>query len=229
MRGSQMPKKNPLKENLVVIREFIKEFESTGTLFPTSVHAAKALSAPILERSGPKRILEVGPGTGSVTVQILEYMSDTDELAICEINPRFMKVLKDRLATLPSFRRHRNRVHFYECGAQDLPEIGLFDVVVCALPFLNFPLALTQQIFARLERLSAPHTVMTYYEYIGLREINRVIAPQERKTRIQALEGFYNSMKERWHTSRQRVWRNMTPIFVYRISICPSNVFTAAA
>lgn len=229
MQSPASPKNNPLKENLIFIREFIKEFENTGTLFPTSPHAARALSAPIVERPGKKRILELGPGTGSVTVQILEYMGSEDELAICEINPRFMKALKERLERLPTFQRHKSRITFYECGAQHLPAIGPFDVVVCALPFLNFPIELTQQIFGRLRALSTTQTVMTFYEYIGMREISRVMATSERQQRVAALEQFYGSMQSSWHTSRIKVWRNMLPIFVYRIELQPDAQFTAAA
>ena len=219
----------PLEDKLIFMREFIREFENTGSCFATSPYAARALSAPILERSGPRRILELGPGTGSVTVQILEYMEDGDELAICEINPRFMQALKTRLAELPSFQRHKNRITFYECGAQDLPvAIGPFDIVVCALPFLNFPFDLTKQIFARIQALSSSQTVMTYYEYIGLREISRIIPAPERKERVKLLEQFHQSMKNTWNISRTKVWRNLLPIFVYRIEMQTSSAMAAA-
>ena len=82
-----------IKENLVFLREFLLEFKTTGACFPTSRWAAQALIAPLREDNRPpKNILELGPGTGSVTMPMLREMRDGDSLTICEINPRFMKL-----------------------------------------------------------------------------------------------------------------------------------------
>jgi phospholipid N-methyltransferase len=84
------------KENLVFLREFLLEFKTTGACFPTSRWAAQALITPLrAPERAPKNILELGPGTGSVTMPLLREMRPGDHLTICEINPRFMKSLKD--------------------------------------------------------------------------------------------------------------------------------------
>jgi len=98
-----------MKDNLVVLREFFSEFKSTGTICPSSKWAARALANPLHEFSAPKHILEVGAGTGSVTVQILRKMNVNDELTVCELNPRFIKQLKKKLCKDFCYQIHKDR------------------------------------------------------------------------------------------------------------------------
>jgi len=207
-----------IKENFVFLREFLLEFQTTGACFPTSRWAAEALTDP-LRVSGrpPKRILELGPGTGAVTVKILADMQPGDSLTVCEINPRFMKALKEKLAKLKDFQAHAKNVHFFEGPMQEMPEDTQYDVIVCALPFLNFPLEMVQEIFAKLRRLSTPDTLMTYYEYIGLRRVSKAVAPTARKQRMREIDGYMKSLAERIRLGRTRVWLNILPINIYTV------------
>jgi phosphatidylethanolamine/phosphatidyl-N-methylethanolamine N-methyltransferase len=206
-----------LKENIVFIREFLTEFKTTGACFPTSRWAAQALIAP-LTRAGrkPVHILELGPGTGSVTIPILVNMRPGDSLTICEINPRFMKTLKERLEDLPEFQRVKAQVTFFEGPAQSISETIKFDIIVCALPFLNFDLKTVQEIFNKLRRISTPDTLMTYYEYIGLRKMGQTVSYPERRRRINEVASFMEQrLPER--LGRERIWLNLLPINVYTI------------
>src|SRR5262245_28734173 len=127
-----------LREAWVFLREGFLNFRHTGTFCATSKWAAKALTNPLREERGPQMILELGPGTGSVTVEILRDMIPGDCLTICEINPRFMEALKRRLATNEHFLLHKDNITFFSGPVQDLPEDGRYDVIVSSLPFLNF-------------------------------------------------------------------------------------------
>ena len=208
-----------IKENIVFFREFISEFKSTGTMFPTSKWAARAMVRPLRGRKevSPLSILELGPGTGSVTVGILENMGDRDTLAICEINPRFMEALKENLADNPNYLRHKDRISFYTCAVQEMPEERRYDVIVCALPFLNFELETVEEIFAKLKRMSTEETVMTYYEYIGLRKAGLMMSSPKRKERLQQIDQFFGGVFESHLDSRRKVWANLLPINVYML------------
>ena len=207
-----------LKENIVFLREFILEFQTTGACFPTSKWAAQALTDPLRAANRtPKRILELGPGTGSVTVQILDDMIPGDQLTICEINSRFMKALKDRIAPLPSFEKHKEHISFFEGPVQDMPEGAPFDVIVCAIPFLNFELETVQDIFHKLKALSYDETLMTYYEYIGLRKVGKAVSPPERRKRLQEIDSYFSDISKRIRLGRERVWLNLLPINIYTV------------
>jgi phosphatidylethanolamine/phosphatidyl-N-methylethanolamine N-methyltransferase len=207
-----------IKENLVFLREFLLEFKTTGACFPTSKWAANALITPLREPNRkPKRILELGPGTGSVTIPLINEMREGDLLTICEINPRFMKALKETLEREEAFRVKRNQIEFFEGAAQNIPLGAPYDVIVCALPFLNFDLETVQQIFARLRLVSTPDTLMTYYEYIGARKFNQTLGAQSRKDRISQVNGFLRESGAVCNIDCTKVWLNLFPINIYTV------------
>ena len=47
--------------------------------------------------SGPIQVLEVGPGTGAFTRQILKHLRSGDRLEIYELNARFCEFLRQNL------------------------------------------------------------------------------------------------------------------------------------
>lgn len=203
-----------LKENLIFFREFVSNFQSTGSAFPTTRWAAEALTTPLRGRIKPLSILEAGPGSGSVTVKILKDMLPGDTLMLCEINPRLMKSLKGRLATNKDFLRHKRNVLFYEGPVQELSEERRYDVIVCAIPFLNLPVELVAEIFAKFKKLSSDECVMTYYEYMGLRHASMIMSPPERRSRMRKLDSYIRDVWRNQLVDTRRVWLNMLPIHV---------------
>lgn len=207
-----------LKENLVFLREFLLEFKTTGACFPTSKWAAQALITPLQESNRPpKRILELGPGTGSVTIPLIREMHPGDHLTVCEINPRFMKALKETLEREDAFQARRSQIEFFEGAAQDIPVTEPYDVIVCALPFVNFDLSTVQGIFARLRLLSTPTTLMTYYEYIGARKVSQTLGAPSHKERVRAVNGFLRESGAVRNINKRKVWLNLFPINIYTV------------
>src|SRR5438876_159016 len=98
----------------------------------------------------------------------MEHLRDDDELVICEINERFMTALKKTLSEMPEYDRHKERISFFQGPVQELPQSGKFDLIVCAIPFLNFELEMVREIFGKFSQISSAETVLTYYEYMGL-------------------------------------------------------------
>jgi phosphatidylethanolamine/phosphatidyl-N-methylethanolamine N-methyltransferase len=207
-----------LKENLVFLREFLLEFKTTGACFPTSRWAAQALITPLRDPTRKsKNILELGPGTGSVTLPIIREMKAGDQLTICEINPRFMAALKEKLEEDSYYQRVRDQIFFFEGAAQDLPSDICYDIIVCALPFVNFDLETVQAIFQKLREISSPDTLMTYYEYIGLRKFNEAVSAPERRERMEEVSSFLKESGSLNYLGRERVWLNVLPINIYTV------------
>ena len=176
--------------------------------------------APLAEKPQgmPSKILELGPGTGSVTKYLLRQMGFGDSLATCEINERFMDALKDNLEEDPYFDTHRSRVSFHCCPMQQLPETHKYDLIVCAIPFLNFNLPLVKELFAKIAALSHENTVMTYYEYIGLRSIGKQFSLDSRRKRMRELDEFIKQVQDTHLQSKSKVLLNILPITVYRLN-----------
>ena len=94
-------------------REFFGEFRrhyfTTGSILPSSRSLARALVSPMRRRTAPARILEVGPGTGAVTAEILRQLRPDDRLDIVEINEHFIQVLERRFGCRPATCRLGDR------------------------------------------------------------------------------------------------------------------------
>ena len=207
-----------IKENLVFLREFLLEFKTTGACFPTSKWAAQALITPLRDPNRKsKKILELGPGTGSVTIPLIKEMRPGDSLTICEINPRFMKALKETLEREEAYQRNRDQIEFFLGAAQDIATDAPFDVIVCALPFVNFDLETVQQIFTKLRQISTPDTLMTDYEYIGMRRFNQPVGAPSRRDRISQVNGFLRESGAVRNIDCTQVWLNLLPINIYTV------------
>ena len=165
---------------LTFLRELPKSFSQIGAMLPSSPHLGKLMVRPIssshLSSSHrPLRILEVGPGTGPFTRQILSLMGPKDELVVCEVNTRFMRQLKTSFRKNKDFQRNRERVHFFLGPIQDIADsphaLEQFDVIVCSLPFLIFSPSVVTEIFSLFESLLKKGESLTFFQYIGLRKL----------------------------------------------------------
>ena len=212
------------RENLEFVRAFFTEFKTTGTFFPSSKWAARELARPLTEANResprtPKKILEIGAGTGSVTREIVKELEDGDYLAVCELNSRLMEELQRRLQEMPEYQKRKDQIEFFEGPVQEVPEDKQFDILICALPFLNFEVELIDEIFNKLLRLSTEETVMTYFEYIGLRKLGKAVSPKKRKERIKKIESYMSEKYSPRLLNRERVWFNMLPINIYTLDM----------
>src|ERR1700731_2231240 len=92
-------------------REFRRDFHHTGALLPSGLFLSKALVKPLRGPRPAARILEVGPGTGSVTREIARRLVEGDRLDAVEINPRFAQMLEQRVQRDPIMSPHRGDIH----------------------------------------------------------------------------------------------------------------------
>ncbi|MCB9029573.1 MAG: methyltransferase domain-containing protein [Deltaproteobacteria bacterium] len=206
-----------MNEHIVFFREFLTEFKSTGSAIPSSPWAAKAMTNSLRRTTRPQNILEVGPGTGPVTVKILEDMIDGDKLTICELNPSFMQALQKKLSKDENFNRHKENITFFQGPVQELPTEEIFDVIICAIPFTNLPVSAVEDIFKKLELCSHRNTHITFFEYIGLRQIGRIASIKERRERLDRVSQFFETLEAKYKKETKRVWLNFTPINVHTL------------
>ncbi len=209
-----------LKYDFLFLKGALEDFKLSGSVWPTSKPAALALTQPLRGRKDATalKILELGPGTGAVTDYILEAMQPEDSLSICEISADFMRVLREKLTQSENFIRHRQRVKFYECPVQNLPETEKYDVIICALPFLNFDRNTISEILAKLARVSGPNAVMTYYQYMWLRSLGKKFSSKQRRRRLRDHDSIFKPLLRNHLAGKKRIWRNMLPVKVYTLN-----------
>jgi phosphatidylethanolamine/phosphatidyl-N-methylethanolamine N-methyltransferase len=192
-------------------REFRRQYRNTGSILPSSRGLARALVSELRKRPGPRRILEVGPGTGAVTAEILRCLRAGDRLDIVEINEQFINVLRRRFAEEPLFQAHRHQVKLIHAPLQDLPGQGIYDCMISGLPLNNFPLSLVRDIFRSYRRLLKPDGVLSYFEYLHIRELKMLLVAKPERKRLHVLGRLLDRRIEAYQFREQHVYINVPP------------------
>lgn len=175
-------------------REFYGQFRqryfTTGSILPSSRALARALVSEFRKRPGPARALEVGPGTGAVTAEILRQLRPGDWLDIVEINEHFIKVLERRFREEPLFRSRRDQVQLLHSPLQEVPGEKCYDYMISGLPLNNFPIALVRDIFRSYRRLLKANGALSYFEYLWIRPVKRALVSEGERQRLHVLTRF---------------------------------------
>ncbi len=128
-------KASGLKEGIGFLKAWLRQPKSVGSVWPTSAPMARKM-AGVIDLSSGLPVLELGPGTGTITKAILAAGLAPERLWSLEYSHEFAKNLK---AKFPS-------IHVIEGDAFELAaSLGAgspseFDSAISALPLLNFPL-----------------------------------------------------------------------------------------
>ncbi len=186
-------------------RESRRNFRDIGSLLPSSRFLAHALVSELKKRRSPGRILEVGPGTGSVTAQILRHLLPGDQLDLVELNTHFIDLLQGRFDREWKFWRHRDQVRLVHSAVERLPGEGVYDYIISGLPLNNFPVAQVREIYQVYSRLLKRGGTLTYFEYVWIRHLKTSFATfaSSPARRPRGWRGFGSSLL-RWHPFVER-------------------------
>lgn len=202
-------------------RESRRHFRDTGSLLPSSKFLARALVSELRKPRGPCRILEVGPGTGPVTEQILKHMLPGDQLDAVEVNGRFVAVLQRRFDQEPLFRAQRSQVRLIHGPVEELQGEGTYDVIVSGLPFNCFPVHLVRQIFRAYTRLLKPGGTLTYFEYVLIRHLQTPFVNHDDRVRLRRVGRVVGRYIRNCQVRRQRIIMNVPPAMVRHLRLKP--------
>lgn len=152
------------------LQHSLANYKTVGAVHPTSARAARAMAAELIRRDGaPTRVLEIGPGVGPITAQIVKAMGPEDTLTCVELMPEYAEVLRRRFADEPDFRRVAGRSEVITGDVRELAEDAEFDVVIASVPFNTLGEETTRGIFEVIRRVLRPGGTCTYIEYAWLR------------------------------------------------------------
>lgn len=180
---------------LVFAVNFVKHPRMVGTFAVSSPALVQRLLSGI-DWSRCRRIVELGPGVGTITRSILDAMPADARLAALEMNADFVAELRrgfpdPRLQVVhgsaADIGRHLQAIDF-----------GPTDVVISGIPFSTMPAAVRDQTLDGVAASLAPDGQFLVYQYA-----NHVLAPlQQRFERVE----------------REKEWRNLVPVRLFRCS-----------
>lgn len=198
-------------------QEFRRTFQSTGAVLPSGPRLCRALSRYVAGDGRPRRILEVGPGTGVVTEQIILQMGPQDTLDLVELNDRFVAALGERLRRDERWQPAASRVAVHHLPVEELSVDRPYDAIVSCLPFNNFPAELVGAILGRLRGLAAEGGTLSFFEYVGVRRAKALVCNRQERQRLmrigQTLEAAFRDARFR----HECVLVNVPPAWVHHL------------
>lgn len=199
------------------LKQSITNFRHTGALCPSGRLLAREMTRSIREHEGPRRLLEVGPGSGSFTRPILDCLRPGDRFDIVEINPEFCQKLEEK--ALYDFRKSNPdiEVHLHRCPIESANIPGDYDHIVCGLPFNNFEPSLVRSIFRQMLDLLAPGGDLCYFEYAAVRVMKAPLTASSTRQDLRRIGAHGRSMMRRHHGRRQFVFGNIPPAVAIRL------------
>jgi phospholipid N-methyltransferase len=212
------------------LRETRRHFRTTGALLPSSRFLARALAAPLgtggaggASAEPGRRVLEVGPGTGSVTRAILRYLRPEDRLDAVELNRRFVDRLQLHLLHDPRFVPYRDQVRVIHSAVEELPGEGVYDHIVSGLPLNNFPGWQVRQIFQAYRRLLKPDGVLSYFEYVLIRQLKTPFVNRRERRRLYRVGRIVGQYIRTCQVRHEQVLMNVPPAVVRHLRLHPDQ------
>ena len=194
------------------LRQSIKDFRNTGALAPSGLFLARALAKtlPVVIDDNFK-VLEVGPGTGSVTAEISSRMNGKGHLDLWEISPAFCEVLRKRIAQDPKFHHMRSRVHVHEGDIRQLAPGQHFNTIISGLPFNNFEPEEVRGFLEHFRTLLRPEGTLVWFEYVAIRKIQSPFVGKACRKRLEGIGKVTGSFVRAYQYKQQIIPINFPP------------------
>lgn len=132
-------------DEILFIKGMINSPDTVGSIVPTSRRMARIMAKQI-DLSSQLPVLELGPGTGVITREILIHGVRPKNLYAVE----YSKTFSDRLAeTFPNVNLINGDAFDLDHVLGDQKSI-LFDTIITSMPLLNFPMSMRTKLISDL-------------------------------------------------------------------------------
>ncbi len=208
-----------LKNQVAFFRQFRQRFETTGAIAPSSRFLARSMTSYLAVRDPaiPVRVLEIGPGTGPVTDSIVRLLRPHDVFDLVELNEEFVRILHRRFESEPAWTNVKAQSSIHQLPVQEFQTSAPYDFVISGLPLNNFPAELVASIAATYFRLLKPGGVLSYFEYMYVRPIRKVVTRGAERIRITAIDTTMRQQCDRSRIRRDNIWLNTPPAWVQHL------------
>jgi phospholipid N-methyltransferase len=189
-------------EHLEFFQAFIREPASVGALSPSSRALALAMIDTFALRAADT-VVELGPGTGAFTGQILERIGKHTTFFTMELDRMYARGLRRRFPGLAVYNDSAERMLEYLA----LHQKQKVDYIICGIPWANTPPDTQERIMETILASLAPNGMFSTFAYVHARWL-----PKARQ--------FRRSLEERFARVKagRVIWGNIPPAFVYQCS-----------
>jgi phospholipid N-methyltransferase len=208
-----------MRETLLFARRALSDFHATGALVPSSRALGRALADGIEAIPPPRRVLEVGGGTGAVTREILDRLEAGDLLVVYEID----RALAAHLGETPAVRRSSARVEIRAADIRAMPPPPpdeRYHAAIASLPFQNLAPEATSEVWKTILCALAPGGWASFYRY-ALFPALRAALPTEAGRRTRAARAALDAITDGRVVSRRWVLANVPPAWAIRVMLAP--------
>ena len=156
---------------------FLRNPKTIGAILPSSGSLAKRIVSEIQKNPclPPRRILEIGPGTGVFTDKIIDRLNPDDTLHLVEFDPKLATQLQQRYRGIRMVKVFHRSILDYT-----VPEERKYDHVVSGLPLNSFPAPMVTEIFEKYRKLPKEGGTLSYFDYRFLPALKRVALDDEK-------------------------------------------------
>ena len=207
-----------LNEYRLFWREFRQNFHTTGAVLPSGKRLSRALARFAAGGERPKRLLEVGAGTGAVTRFISRAMGPEDRLDLVELNASFAESLRTMLREDPHYAPTADRIQVRQTAIEDFPVDEPYDVIVSGLPLNNFSVESVQGILDQLMKLLKPNGTLSFFEYIAIRRVKAVVSRRDERHRLRGIGEVTDRLFAKHEIRRDPIFLNVPPAWVHHLS-----------
>ena len=212
--------RNTLRQQTTFVKQFGSRFETTGSLIPSSRFLARAITRYVQERGDAQiRVLECGPGTGPFTDRIVRLLKPGDAYHLVELNEHFVEVLHERFENEPHWQRALKMSNIYQLPLQEFEPGEQYDFIISGLPHINFSTTVVEAITAAYFKLLKPGGMLSYFEYMYVRPIRKIVTLGSDRQRIHEVNAVMEGHISRHRVRRQSILLNIPPAWIQHLRL----------
>lgn len=195
---------------------YTKKPETIGAIAPSSSYLAQTMIKNLDCNITPKRILEVGGGTGVMTSEIKKCLTPQDELIVYEIEEDLCKILNEKFGDKKNIKILCKDIRTIDTKQK-------FDYIVSTLPLNSFPAVFVKEIFSLYFNILKEDGVLSFFEYLYLQSFRKYIGTDESIRKTKKLRSVIENTIRKYSFDEDNVLLNLPPAVVYFLKNSPAN------
>jgi hypothetical protein len=112
-----------------------------------------------------------------------------------------------------------SRCSVLHMAVQDLHPEELYDFIICGVPFNNFSIGLTREIFRHMTKLLKPGGTLTFFEYKWIRRFKGLVANRDERKRLTGVGQVLGRYLQKFEFQCNTAWVNFPPAMAHHLKL----------